>query len=197
MDANIISRKDAIIIGLNKYNGSACNKCRNTLRWTKTSNCVSCKQYKPTGKSRGQKCKEREEAIKNNQEFYFTGKKCKNNHISKRITKTAQCVECKNTVHKQERRKRERTYSITKYGITKLEYDQMFSDQNGVCKICSEPEKSLNGKGTGIKPLAIDHCHETGKVRALLCSRCNIGIGSLKHNPDLMRKAALYCEEFK
>lgn len=182
------------------FTGTACSKGHYAERYTSNGVCLECAKldYKPTGKKVGnQGCIEKEIAIENGELFYFTGKPCKHGHIANRCVKTSACVECKTTVFKHARQKRERKYSITKYGITKEKYEEMLFIQNGVCRICKEPEKSLNGKGTGLKPLAIDHCHETGEVRGLLCSRCNIGIGSLKHSPDLLRKAALYCEEYK
>lgn len=58
----------------------------------------------------------------------------------------------------------------------------MIENQKGLCLICTEkPEK-----------LFIDNCHETGKVRGLLCSSCNTGIGMLKDDPDVLRAAISY-----
>ncbi len=68
----------------------------------------------------------------------------------------------------------------TKYGITLEDYENMFQSQNGVCKICK------NKCSTG-KNLAVDHCHETGKVRGLLCAKCNVNLGRIEKylkNPD-------------
>ena len=55
------------------------------------------------------------------------------------------------------------------YGITVEQYGQMFEKQNGLCKICGEPGIS--------RRLAVDHCHKTGKVRGLLCWKCNMCLG--------------------
>lgn len=74
------------------------------------------------------------------------------------------------------------------YGIGIKEYDQMLANQGGVCAICHE--KCIQ------KPsLAIDHDHETGRVRALLCGRCNQGIGLFRERLDLLLAAATYLEE--
>ena len=58
-----------------------------------------------------------------------------------------------------------------KYGITPEEYTAMFLSQNGVCAICGTPPEAH-------KKLAIDHNHITGKVRGLLCYKCNVMLGS-------------------
>lgn len=73
------------------------------------------------------------------------------------------------------------------YGIDLEEYDRMLKAQNGVCAICSKTCKSG-------KSLAVDHCHETGKVRGLLCGKCNTGIGLLE-NEERMIKAIEYLKE--
>jgi hypothetical protein len=81
-----------------------------------------------------------------------------------------------------------------KYGITIEEYDAMYADQNGVCAICNQPE-SLMLRGA-IKRLAIDHCHETGKIRGLLCFSCNTALGSFKDDPAIITAALSYLREF-
>ena len=76
-----------------------------------------------------------------------------------------------------------------RYGIGHEEYLELFEKQDGKCKIC---ETTSNRK---LKHFAVDHCHDTGDVRGLLCSNCNTAIGLLKDNPDLLRAAAKYIEE--
>lgn len=71
------------------------------------------------------------------------------------------------------------------YGITIEYYNQMFVDQNGLCAICG-------GHNTNGRPLFVDHCHTTGKVRGLLCSHCNTGIGLLKDNITILQGAIKY-----
>lgn len=69
----------------------------------------------------------------------------------------------------------------SKYGITLAEYEQLLEKQHKECAICQE-----------VVPLVVDHCHTTGKVRQLLCTTCNTGLGSFKEKPFLLEKAILY-----
>jgi hypothetical protein len=82
-----------------------------------------------------------------------------------------------------------RTASLKRYGLTKSTYDAMFVAQNGVCKICNCPEIRPNWS------LPVDHDHNTGKVRGLLCANCNAAIGLMKDSPDRLRSAAQYLDE--
>jgi hypothetical protein len=78
------------------------------------------------------------------------------------------------------------------YGISEAEYDAMLAAQNGGCALCGSPPKP-GGTGAASR-LHVDHDHVTKRVRALLCTRCNIGIGHFCENPALMRAAADYVE---
>ena len=82
------------------------------------------------------------------------------------------------------------------YGIHPDEYDRMFTEQNGTCKICEKPETRASRTPGKICKLAVDHDHQTGQVRALLCSDCNTGIGKLKDDPALIDKAAAYLRSY-
>lgn len=74
------------------------------------------------------------------------------------------------------------------------EYNKMLKDQKEICYICHQPEKRIqHGK---IQALSVDHNHKTGEIRKLLCSNCNRGIGFLKDDPQLLRKAADYLEKY-
>lgn len=79
-----------------------------------------------------------------------------------------------------------------RFGITLEDYNQMMAEQKGVCKICGFPETKLDHRTKQPRRLAVDHCHKTGRVRALLCSDCNTAIGLLKEDVELMRKAIEY-----
>lgn len=76
-----------------------------------------------------------------------------------------------------------------RYGITLEEYDNMLSEQNGNCYICEKSHKLFT------KRLAVDHCHNTGKIRKLLCIGCNTSLGLLKEDLDRVKKLMKYIEE--
>lgn len=76
-----------------------------------------------------------------------------------------------------------------RFNITQEDYESMLLNQGGVCAICGQPPKEGNH-------LHVDHCHKTGVVRALLCRGCNVAIGSMREDPDVLRRAALYVEKY-
>lgn len=78
------------------------------------------------------------------------------------------------------------------YRISLDDYEGLVEKQNGKCRIC-EIDETLVIRGKRVR-LAVDHCHKTGKIRGLLCSACNKGLGGFKDSPDLLRKAAAYLE---
>ena len=73
------------------------------------------------------------------------------------------------------------------FGIGIVDYNQMLEKQNGKCAICNST------KGNEKKHrLFVDHCHETNKVRGLLCGKCNTGIGYFQNEPILLGSAIDY-----
>lgn len=71
-----------------------------------------------------------------------------------------------------------------KYGITEVQYKEMMNNQKGVCFTCGE----TNGK----KKLVVDHCHNTSKIRGLLCDSCNRSIGLLRENVNTLNNIINY-----
>ena len=72
-----------------------------------------------------------------------------------------------------------------KYGLGADDYERMVIEQNGVCVICKRIPRRW---------LCIDHCHETQKVRGLLCDKCNTALGLLDDDSDRMREAGAYVD---
>ena len=77
-----------------------------------------------------------------------------------------------------------------RYGISIDQYNEMLIRQNGCCAICGKAEANeIRGK---VVALAVDHCHDTGAVRALLCSACNTALGLFNDDIGLLVKAQAY-----
>lgn len=79
-----------------------------------------------------------------------------------------------------------------RYGVTLEWYDAQHAKQKGLCAICDQPETEVIGER--LLQLAVDHCHEHGHARQLLCCKCNQGLGAFKDNATLLRKAADYLD---
>lgn len=77
--------------------------------------------------------------------------------------------------------------SLRRFGMTPDDYMRMLDRQNGVCGIC--------GRTNGQKKLCVDHCHATGRVRGLLCTKCNKGLGIFDDDVTRIVRAAEYLKE--
>lgn len=90
-----------------------------------------------------------------------------------------------------------KNYDLKKmYGITIDEFEHMAHTQDYRCAICNCRESAVDKLGLP-RRLAVDHCHVTGKVRALLCTNCNKSLGGFRDDPDLLRTAAEYIERHR
>ena len=73
-----------------------------------------------------------------------------------------------------------------KFNLTHREYEQLYQNQNGLCAVCGESEM-VDGRH-----LAVDHDHETEKIRGLLCGRCNLMLGRIENNMEITLKMLKY-----
>lgn len=130
--------------------------------------------------------------------------RCKQNQDKSEFHKDAQkkdgfyssCKSCMTTVHSskeyREIRKHPRYTKIKikhrckKFGITVEQYETLIKNQGDCCAICNTYSSKFS------RVLSIDHDHTTNKVRGLLCSNCNLGLGYFKDNPELLEKAIEY-----
>lgn len=88
------------------------------------------------------------------------------------------CIECA----KAKNRKAQLRIRLKKYGLSMKQYQTMQSEQEGCCAICGIKPKLLN----------VDHCHQTGKVRGLLCRHCNHMLGNAKDNGAILEAGMVY-----
>ncbi len=139
----------------------------------------------------------------------FNNKPCKHGHISDNWTSSGRCITCDTNYHKNNKeksacrvrrsyknnkhtRKKEVYYRIhlkRMYGLTYEQYEEILIKQEYRCAICKIHQNELKYK------LAVDHNHKTGKIRGLLCSRCNKGIGFLYDNPIILEQAITYLKQ--
>ena len=99
-----------------------------------------------------------------------------------------ECKDCskisKKKAYSSEKNKRNKI--VSRYGISIDDYNVMFDVQNGCCAICNTHQSNLK------RSLAVDHCHTSGKVRGLLCTICNTGIGQFKDSVVFLNSAIAY-----
>ena len=117
---------------------------------------------------------------------FYTGRKdckdCKNAAARKKYVEDPETTQ-RNLIRMRERAKERR------YGITQEDFNKMLVDQNNLCKICNTEFKST-------KDTHIDHCHDSSKVRGLLCSSCNLALGQFNDNTDNMDNAIKYLKKY-
>lgn len=88
---------------------------------------------------------------------------------------------------------RSHEYFLTyRYGITLADYEALLATQGGRCAICG-----TDRPGGNLTKWSVDHCHDSTKVRGLLCAACNMGIGQLGDDPARLRAAAEYIEQHR
>lgn len=115
-----------------------------------------------------------------------------NKHPKGHLGLDNRCRSCYKVILKENYKNKKQEYSVRnknskfdfkkhKYNIEKHEYNQLVEKQNGLCKIC------LNKRN-----LCVDHDHKTGKIRGLLCHKCNLAIGLLEDNISSMTNAIKY-----
>lgn len=110
-------------------------------------------------------------------------------HPDRELARGGLCRECylqfrRDSYHETYKERNRETYLLRAYGLTLDMYQQKLEDQGFVCAICKRPD--------GLGNLSIDHNHETGEVRGLLCRACNAAIGALGDDIVLLEKALEY-----
>jgi hypothetical protein len=82
-----------------------------------------------------------------------------------------------------------------KYGLTEDQFKSLFEKQGSGCAICASPTpRGRLRSGEAARRFVVDHCHQTGRVRGILCNPCNSGIGILGDDPQRLRRALTYLE---
>jgi hypothetical protein len=134
-----------------------------------------------------------------NEHWYFT-KSTKNG----KYYAQPYCIPCgnkaragyaKSPVEAEKQREYTRRYELKKRGLTEAEYDALLVAQDGLCAICRKPEDHPARLTKGPRRLSIDHCHKSGKIRGLLCSKCNRAIAMLGDDIQSIKCVIAYLEK--
>ena len=83
------------------------------------------------------------------------------------------------------------------YGITLDWYNETLKNQNYCCAICFKHESQNTTRNGKPLKLSVDHCHDTGTIRGILCNNCNRAIGMLNHNPTILTSAIQYLSQVR
>lgn len=102
-------------------------------------------------------------------------------------TRRGDCKKCSYRASHIARRKK---HLLDKYGLTPEEYEAKSASQSHLCEICNKVEAHANCS------LAVDHDHNTNKVRGLLCSSCNLLLGHAKDSVAILKKSILYLKKY-
>jgi hypothetical protein len=172
------------------FTGKPCKAGHVGLRYASSSNCVHCIEDKRGVVFDTEKDRFSEKninlaiaAMADGNTKYFSETPCPLGHLE-RYTSSNNCVEC-NSISMQRRKESARWSRIKKlYGIDQNQFDGMVLAQKAKCSIC---DADLNPKNTHI-----DHCHTTGAVRELLCSKCNQAIGLVNESLETLEKIKQY-----
>lgn len=176
------------------YTAKPCKNGHLGARYTSSGNCIQCiadKRSKPHILTKGnprasaENLRRADAAMQSGFASYTPEKPCKRGHLKRCVT-THNCLDCAVARElKNKNRKWQRLENI--YGLSKDGFFKMLHNQNEMCAICQciISERKCH----------VDHCHEKGHVRGLLCSRCNQAIGLFKECPKAMMKAIKYLEE--
>ncbi len=140
----------------------------------------------------------------------FEGRPCIHGHGTTRYSAGGACIVCSRNNSKLRWRQLDEAWKIQRrkkyadegredrrnrnlqrnYQITVHDYDIMVAEQDNKCALCG----GLPGGSAG--RFHVDHDHNTGKIRALLCHTCNVGLGSFQDSPELLEQAAEYLRRF-
>jgi len=172
--ANVFNRPEVVIPETKQKVLEAVKKLRYTYNEMPTMKmCTACKAIRPF------------------EDFYSNGTVALRRYNKNKKYLNSLCKDCanlKNKIYNKDNReeliKRQLiNHRRRVYGLNEEQYNNMILSQNNMCAICNNP---------GDKTLHIDHCHTTGKIRGLLCNRCNMGIGSFEDDIILLTSAIEY-----
>lgn len=160
--------------------------------------CSACKEYKSILLFRSHVSPK---TLRNRYGRRYRCKECdKNNQTQEQIIKRREISKNFNQklklINPEEHKRRHRRSNLKRlYGLSLEQYDELLKQQNGCCWICGTDKPGGNHGNHGY--LAVDHNHKTGELRGLLCSQCNLGVGHVRDNVDIVAEMINYLNKHK
>lgn len=109
-----------------------------------------------------------------------------NEQVRKNRAKRREAIRSRSREWLASNKERAKGYGLRRYGITLEQFNAMFEAQGSKCAICSTTD---NGVG---RSFYVDHCHHSGRVRGILCHKCNSGLGAFRDDAQIVGKALEY-----
>lgn len=186
--------KRAIAIGETRYfTGKRCLKGHLALRYASSGNCIECiaiKRKKALINPRGMSPSNHEKALAalaGGHAEYTPDTPCPKGHMRRSVV-TNNCLECNVAAMRKRARSAKWARIKKEYGMDEQGILSLLETQHHRCAIC---ESNISEK------YHIDHCHASGKVRGLLCGRCNQGIGLMREDENILLAATAYIRKHK
>lgn len=190
------SKSEAAAIGSPYFfTGKPCSQGHVAPRYTKGGSCTLCTRTKNARRvgapaaSIGKRARAniaRVAAANAKELTYVPPEPCKHGHRLRWVASN-NCVEC-DAAARAKRKAQIRRYRLEKlYGLAEADFAALAERQNNSCAICRKHV-------TDPSHFHVDHCHASGRVRGLLCGRCNQGIGLFREDPEIMQNAARYVQ---
>lgn len=130
--------------------------------------------------------------------IYWRCNICRNKAERDRLNKTKYSINPKKHIKQKlppfvKAEDRSHAYTMLhRFKVTAVQYKEMQDKQNNLCAICHKPETIISKRCNKPKKLCIDHCHATGKIRALLCHHCNVALGNFRDSIENLESAIKY-----
>lgn len=184
------TNKTAAKLGLDFFfTNKPCVRGHLTKRYVKGGNCIECvRERKGTTFRRDYMNAANAElavaSLDDGRSTFMANKPCKNGHYE-RYASSGNCVECGLAAMRRDKEKNRLRRFQKEYGLTPEGLAALQDASDGKCAICGDKHDDL-------RKMHVDHCHETLKVRGLLCGKCNQGIGLFLHSTERMEAAIAY-----
>lgn len=168
------NKRVAVEQGLKTYLGRDCYKCGCNERYVTTTSCVRC--VRERGKNQQATYRKTKDGLQSRKRYEQgpAGKAARKRYNTSNAVKEA----------------RRWQQVRSRYGLTQDEINSMITEQSNLCSIC-------NNVMDGPRDPVVDHCHETNKIRSMLCWSCNVGLGHFKDNVQSLLAAADYLEKYR